>query len=89
MSFSESIKTSIGGDEYYTPSNAVEMILPVLRKHNFSKVWCPFDTAESNFVAELSKEFEVVYGHIATGQNFFEYDTPLWRRVRGEQSAIQ
>lgn len=76
MSFSESIKTSLGGDEYYTPSNAVEMILPVLRKHNFSKVWCPFDTAESNFVAKLSKEFEVVYGHIYTGQDFFEYDTP-------------
>lgn len=76
MSFSESIKTSLGGDEYYTPSNAVEMILPVLRKHNFSKVWCPFDTAESNFVVKLSKEFEVVYGHIYTGQDFFEYDTP-------------
>lgn len=32
MGFSETIKTSIDGDEYYTPENAVEMILPVIRK---------------------------------------------------------
>ena len=76
LNFSETIKKSIGGDEYYTPPNAVDMILPVLREHKFSKVWCPFDTAESNFVIQLSKEFDVVYGHIATGQNFFEYESP-------------
>ena len=76
MGFSETIKTSIGGDEYYSPENAVEMILPVIRRRGFSKVWCPFDTAESNFVKLLSKEFDVVNGHIATGQDFFEYAAP-------------
>lgn len=76
MSFSDTIKTSIGGDEYYTPENAVKMILPILRQHNFSKIWCPFDMADSNFVIQLSKEFEVVYGHIVTGQDFFEYESP-------------
>lgn len=76
MSFSESIKTSMGGDEYYTPVNAVEMILPILHRHGFKKIWCPFDTVKSNFVQLLSNEFEVVYGHIATGQDFFEYESP-------------
>lgn len=76
MNFSETIKKSLGGDEYYTPQDAVEMILPILRKHHFSKIWCPFDTSESNFVIQLSKEFDVVYGHIATGQDFFEYEFP-------------
>lgn len=76
MGFSETIKTSIGGDEYYTPENAVEMILPVIRKHGFKTVWCPFDTAESNFVKLLSRECNVVHGHIATGQDFFDYTAP-------------
>ena len=30
MSFSEQIKTSINGDEYYTPQNAVDMIIPYI-----------------------------------------------------------
>lgn len=76
MGFSETIKMSIGGDEYYTPENAVEMILPVIRKNQFKTVWCPFDTDKSNFVKLLSKEVDVVHGHIATGQNFFDYTAP-------------
>ena len=76
MSFSETIKTSIGGDEYYTPENAVKMILPVLRRHGFTKIWCPFDTADSNFVKQLGQEFDVTHGHIATGQDFFGYSAP-------------
>ena len=28
MGFSQQVKTSINGDEYYTPQNAVDMILP-------------------------------------------------------------
>ena len=76
MSFSDTIKTSIGGDEYYSPENAVEMILPVIRKHGFKKIWCPFDTADSNFVKILSKEFDVTHGHISTGQDFFEFVAP-------------
>lgn len=79
IGFSEAIKTSIGGDEYYTPENAVEMILPIIRKRGFKKIWCPFDTMESNFVKLLSKEFNVVNGHIFTGQNFFDYLAPPLR----------
>lgn len=80
IGFSEAIKTSIGGDEYYSPENTVEMILPVIRQRGFKKIWCPFDTVESNFVKLLSKEFDVVHGHIFTGQNFFDYLAPpqMW-----------
>ena len=76
MSFSQTIKTSIGGDEYYSPENAVEMILPVIRKRGFHKIWCPFDTSDSNFVKLLGKEFDVVHGHISTGQDFFDFVAP-------------
>ena len=40
-------------------------------------VWCPFDTAESEFVKVLSGHgFHVIYGHIHTGQDFFTADVP-------------
>lgn len=60
-------------DEYYTPEYAVEIILPYL--HKYKKIWCPFDKEESNFVKMLKKEgYDVVYGHIETGQDFFDYE---------------
>lgn len=89
MNYSEKIKQSIGGDEYYTPENAVEMILPVIKKKRFQTIWCPFDTGESNFVKILSKYFKVIHGHISTGQDFFSYSTPPPRcGVYSEQSSI-
>lgn len=37
------------------------------------KILCPFDKAESNFVKVLTEQgFEVSYGHIETGQDFFD-----------------
>lgn len=40
-------------------------------------VWCPFDTAESEFVKVLSSHgFHVIYGHIRTGQDFFQAEVP-------------
>ena len=30
MGFSQAVKTSINGDEYYTPQNAVDMIVPYI-----------------------------------------------------------
>jgi len=42
-----------------------------------SVVWCPFDTAESEFVKVFSCHgFRVVYGHISTGQDFFKAEVP-------------
>ena len=62
-------------DEYYTPSYAVYPIIKYLKQG--STVWCPFDKEESNFVQVLTKEgFNVIYGHIETGQDFFKVDIP-------------
>ena len=62
-------------DEYYTPTYAVYPIVKYLKQG--STVWCPFDKEESNFVQVLRKEgFNVIYGHIETGQDFFEVEVP-------------
>ena len=62
-------------DEYNTPAYAVYPIIKRLRPD--TTVWCPFDREESRFVKVLSENgFEVVYGHIQTGQDFFEVDVP-------------
>ncbi|MBF0778156.1 hypothetical protein [Streptococcus cuniculi] len=76
MSFSQQIKTS-KSDEYYTPKYAVDIIVPYLKAKGFTKIWCPFDKAHSEFVKILKREgFEVVFGHIETGQDFFEQNLP-------------
>ena len=62
-------------DEYYTPSYAVYPILKHIKPN--TTVWCPFDKVDSNFVKVFKKEgFKVIYGHIETGQDFFEVDVP-------------
>lgn len=64
-------------DEYYTPAYAVEIIVPHLKQRGFKCVWCPFDKEHSEFVKILKKQgFEVVYGHIETGHDFFDYELP-------------
>lgn len=53
------------------------MVIPLLHKKNIKNVWCPFDKADSNFVTVLTNEgFNVTYGHIETGQDFFDYENP-------------
>lgn len=75
--YSAAIKQSINGDEYYTPQNAVDMIMPYVHQKGYTNIWCPFDKAESNFVTSFLKAgFKVTYGHIDTGQDFFEYSEP-------------
>lgn len=62
-------------DEYYTPAYAVYPLLNKLKPQ--STIWCPFDTEESMFVKVFRKHnFKVVYGHISTGQDFFQTDCP-------------
>lgn len=74
---SNDIKTSIHGDEYYSPQNVVDMIVPYIQKSNYKKIWCPFDTADSKFVTTFKNMgYEVIYGHIDTGQDFFDYIKP-------------
>lgn len=62
-------------DEYYTPAYAVYPIMAKLKSN--STVWCPFDTEDSQFVKVFkANNFEVVYGHIDTGQDFFQEEVP-------------
>ncbi|MCY7186353.1 hypothetical protein [Streptococcus gallolyticus] len=76
MNFSQQIKTS-KTDEYYTPAYAVRVILPYLKAKGFECVWCPFDKEHSEFVKVLKEAgFKVVFGHIETGQDFFDYELP-------------
>lgn len=71
MSFSETIKRKGNTDEWYTPRHAVEMILPYVK----GKVWCPFDTDNSNFpIVFRENNIECENTHISTGKDFFEYE---------------
>lgn len=62
-------------DEWYTPDYAVEPIMDYLMPN--SKVWCPFDLEDSNFVKVLtSNGFQVTHTHIFEGKDFFETEVP-------------
>lgn len=78
--YSLQVKQSIHGDEYYSPQNVVDMILPHILRGGYKKIWCPFDKADSKFVTTFQgfegMGIEVAYGHIDTGQDFFGYTEP-------------
>ena len=77
QSFSKELMYSVGSnDECYTPAYGVTPILKYIP--NNAKVWCPFDTQESEFVKQISKQNEVVYSHISHGQDFYEYEPDSW-----------
>lgn len=60
-----------GNDEYYTPIYAIEPIIKYLKPK--SKIWCPFDTKESNYYKYLTLlGFEVFCTHIDKGQDFLK-----------------
>lgn len=62
-------------DEYLTPPEAVYPVMKRLKAR--AVVWCPFDTEESAYVKVLSEHgFTVHYGHIRTGQDFFQTEVP-------------
>ena len=68
----------IGDDENYTPDYGVNPILKYIPKNSI--IWCPFDTEESEFVKQISRleSITVVYSHISTGQDFFNYEPDNW-----------
>ena len=79
----------VGTDEAYTPEYGVRPIIPYVNRiveqsnstaDNPLVVWCPFDTADSQFVIELSKLpfVEVTHSHIYAGQDFFTYESSHW-----------
>jgi hypothetical protein len=63
--------SSGGGDEAYTPFYGVTPILKYIPKD--AKVWCPFDTKESEFVKQIGAQNLVISTHISTGQDFLTY----------------
>ena len=77
-SLSFAVKKSLHGDEYYSPQDVVDVIVPYVEESPYKKIWCPFDKAESKFVQTFqSLGYEVVFGHIETGQDFFAYAEPF------------
>ncbi len=64
-------------DECYTPAYAVEPILKYIPPN--AKVWCPFDTQDSEFVKQISKTNTVIASHLNNGQDFYTYEpTEQW-----------
>lgn len=70
MDFAKATKTTGKSDLWLTPPEAIYPIIPYIPKN--SKIWCPFDTVESEFWKVLSPLFETVITHIDTGNDFFE-----------------
>lgn len=74
---SKDIKVSMNGDEYFSPQNVVDMIVPYILKSKYRTIWCPFDKEDSRFVVTFKDlGYDVVHGHIDTGQDFFRYTEP-------------
>ena len=63
-------------DECYTPAYGVKPILKYIPKDSI--VWCPFDTEESEFVKQISKQNKVQYSHLCDQQDFFTYEPDEW-----------
>ena len=71
-------------DDYRTPKYLVTclepFILDFMRKNRINRqlvVYCPFDTADSEFVRYFKDcDAKVIYGDIKTGQDFFETPIP-------------
>lgn len=62
-------------DEWYTPRSAVVPIIEYLKPN--SRVLCPFDTENSNFVKALTERgFQVTHSHISEGVDFFSLPKP-------------
>lgn len=67
-------KTDKASDEVYTPAYAVKAILPYIPPH-YTRVWCPFDEEDSEYVIQLRKAgYKVIASHIDNDQNFFYYE---------------
>ncbi|MGI9571742.1 MAG: sugar-phospahte nucleotidyltransferase [Candidatus Actinomarinaceae bacterium] len=62
-------------DEFYTPIYAIEPLLKYLKPK--SRIWCPFDMSESNFVKVFNENGHcVINTHIDNGEDFFTYNPP-------------
>ena len=66
-------------DECYTPAYVVIPLLKYLERFKGKTIWCPFDTADSEFVKVLTANgYTVVYSHLEYGQDFYTYEPEHW-----------
>ena len=73
MDLVSALKNMKKHDEYYTPKEAVKLLLPYVPKGK--TIWCPFDTESSEFVQVFTRGgHKVVYSHISEGKDFFQYE---------------
>lgn len=62
-----------GNDEFYTPRYAIEPILKYIKPN--SRIWCPFDTFESNYVKVLQEAGHyVIATHLSETLDFFKIE---------------
>ena len=68
-------------DELYTPRILVQVIVPFIEKYltmvyETPTIWCPFDTANSEFVLVLKEKFpnlKIIHSHISEPNGDFFY----------------
>jgi hypothetical protein len=74
-------------DNLYTPRFLVEAAYPffierlkLIRQTKYRKpiILCPFDTINSEFVKLFQQDYDVKFGHIDTGQDFFTHNYGQW-----------
>ena len=79
MKSSDILYSKGNNDECYTPDYAVTPLLEFLAQFRDRIIWCPFDTDKSQFVLILQRlGFNVIFSHIDTGQDFYEYEPANW-----------
>lgn len=59
-------------DECFTPDYGVKPIIKYIPSG--VKVWCPFDTKESQFVQQIQQKTTVIHTHISEGYDFLTYN---------------
>ena len=62
--------------ECMTPVHAVKPILHYIPKKAI--VWCPFDKEDSEFVKQIREINEVVFSHIDSGDDFYNFEPDKW-----------
>lgn len=79
-----------GNDESYTPDYGVRPIIKYVKSIAWKRsrrkhlppltIWCPFDTAESEYVKQLQllTGVKVIHSHIDEGKDFFKYEPEYW-----------
>lgn len=71
--------TAGANDECYTPDYAVKALLPHLERFKGQRIWCPFDTEDSQFVKILTAAgHDVIHSHISAGQDYYTHEPMEW-----------